>query len=1730
MLNWRLAIGVFEYRMKKVLILFIFIFLSKLGYGQFVTLNDSLESFGGQVAALLENTKNVEAAIFGQEFDALWPASFSATQQKQIAEIAIYIQERKMPSIPYHRDFFGALTLCVNVAGVSGSKMDNLLNMLSQSLEYNSNRNFARELVNLRIFFEHNALHRSGFNSLYALNADFDFEYIGVAVAPTFEEKLIDESKKKQQDTEPEEDGWGDEDDGWGSEDSWGNDTDEQWSESKDPWEDDAKGWAVDEDEDVTESGILSFDALGAVNLPPKEGAVIHFTGVDLIFATGYDSTGIMGTSGTFLLDNYLFVGEGGKFDWSSAGKSPDELYATLQTYSFNTRNPYIEAGNVSLAYPEMLDKEVKGFFEFKSVKHDSIVEIRYPKFISYDSNVKLRNIGDANLIYTGGMAIEGNKILGASTYGRESSLEYKDEEGRKFRIVSKLYDFGDSVITAHNSKVAIYQGRDSITHPSVKARYYTNTKRFAAIKDKNGYNLRPFNASLYNMSIEADAIDWDLNSDSLNISILNARSLLPAYFKSAEYYDAEEIKELTGVYNFNPLLVAYSYGAEMKSREFYVSNLIADTKLNEKAVKGAMLHLLYLDFIEYDETGGRIYLKDKALHFVRSKNNKKDFDDLIIPSLSVNGPNATLHLDSDELTVRGIDKFYISEILDVYIFPKNNEIRLLRNRDFKFDGQLFAGNFEFAGRNFTFRYDSFLIDLVNIDSIKFYIDGEGLYEKRQVDNKLVSLEASGDESINLATNNSTSGTLYINRPDNKSGRKIFPQYPIFDADRGAIVYFDEESTLGGAYDKSVYFIVPPFAIDSLSSSDPATIGFEGTFVTGGILPEFKQRLKIMPDNSLGFEHVLPQEGFELYGGPGRIYNQVTLDKNGIVGSGKIDYLSSSSYSDKYIFYLDSMLAEGTNFKLKQGDLNGISYPDIYADNYEMTWMPEQDHMYVRNKLDSFKLYNNTAYFDGEIDLGKTGVYGSGKMATRGFESQSDEFTFSEYDLIAKHSIFKLESDNPEKPLLAGDDIRLEFDFSRDVADISPEIEGMAALNFPYAQIKTSISKAQWNLQEQKVYMTKPPDVDIENSYFYATRKELDSLAFNAEAAEYDLQTSQLKVSGIPYIIVADAMITPENNEVLILENAQIGELYNTTIVIDTLNEYHRLINGTIQIHSRVNFSGDATYQFVNTLKDTFNIKFGKFDLWQDENLRNDPLQTVASGIINENDRLRISEGMFYKGDVTMYARNKALELEGYVQFDFKSRSDYNTWVRYSSMDEETQDVMFNFNTAVTEDGNSLNAGLHFGTMNEELYATFAEEKKLDSDEDFFTADGIVSFNAEKNMFMVEDTTKTNGGKFSGKIFGYDDSTGAIEFEGPLNFVESTENATLTASGFGGGNINDGRYQVNSLLKFEYKLPEPALTIMAADLFEVLENFGAPEAENDPDAFLYKVSELIGERATQEYDKRNQESYLPIAAFTPKMAGTMVFSKAMMKWSPEHRAWYSDDKVGLSNILKYDINALIDGFIEIKRSSERGTIMNIFIQASSDCWYFFGFEDNRLMIYSSNDQFVDAIATKSNINKAGFGEYVFVDAGLQDVLKFVDRFRLNYLGITEPFEITMPVEEVSEVLDLLQIPVDNTEDGGVLEIPEDNTDNLDVLEIPVDNTEDLDILEIPVDNSENPDVPDTPVDSTEDAGIQPQEVEEKTEEKPEVPEEPVAEPMTEEDLLKPADKKVEEEEEDDEGF
>src|SRR5690606_28500376 len=347
-------------------------------------------------------------------------------------------------------------------------------------------------------------------------------------------------------------------------------------------------------------------------------------------------------------------------------------------------------------------------------------------------------------------------------------------------------------------------------------------------------------------------------------------------------------------------------------------------------------------------------------------------------------------------------------------------------------------------------------------------------------------------------------------------------------------------------------------------------------------------------------------------------------------------------------------------------------------------------------------------------------------------------------------------------------------------ADISPEVEGVAAINFPYAQVKTSIPNARYNLDTKKIVMSKSPNVAIENSYFYTTREELDSLAFNAESAEYDLTTQQLKVSGIPHIVVADAMITPENNEVLILENAKIGTLKNTTIVLDTLNAYHRLTNGVVDIISRKEFTGYATYQYINALQDTFAIKLTDFHLEPVEqvlasrrakNYEPGVMQTVARGVVREEDLLVLGAGMFYKGDMTMYARRPALELNGYVKLDIKNIEGYKGWIAYSQTGDET-DVTIDFDNAVNDQGEKVEAGLNF-SLDNSLYITFLNNKKDLGDESLFTPSGKLFYDTESKEYKIEDAGKASGEMLAGKVFAYNDENQHIRFEGPVNLVRS---------------------------------------------------------------------------------------------------------------------------------------------------------------------------------------------------------------------------------------------------------------------------------------------------------------------------------------------------------------------
>ncbi|MBR9997697.1 MAG: hypothetical protein KFF73_01940, partial [Cyclobacteriaceae bacterium] len=1577
-------------RIIKIICLFGGLAVSGTGLGQIPDSLPQRNDMVGEILVDINRTKIAPAMEMGLDFASYWDSGGLSSQQKnQIENIYHSMLERKMPADPYLLYFIGTISLAGGNELIQLSAMTRILEMTGLVLKNEGSEDVRNYFRNLNAFLAHKSLHYSNGFKLLVDNIDFDFDYVASGIIDKIpEETVTPEPEKPEDDQSGEGDSSGLED--W-DEDSW----ESPQISSSDPgsWE---TSWdsASDADDQTTADGnwinVPGTDNAGNdksliesivdVPVPEEKGPVIRFKSTDLIFLTHYDTISLESAKGFFSLTDGLFVGDGGTFNWSSVGLNSRNVFCKLGKYAFETTKPELISTKSRLTFSDKIDAPVEGTFAYRSIKRRPGVKSTYPRFTSYDHKIRVYYPGDKNLIFRGGFSLSGDQVFSNSLLKKNSILEVQDETGILFRALSPKFGLSDSLITSKNAAIKIYHGRDSISHPEVELRYDPDKRELLVYRNEGVYRITPYRISYFDMDVAADMINWDLDEDSLDISISSARNIVPAYFESNDFFNKNDMKSLAGIYDFHPLIMVVQYARKIRSKNFNVFDMAQELRQNEKEVNASMVGIMQNGFIEYNSQTSQIFVKEKAFHYVDANRFQKDYDDLRIKSLSPMLPNATIRLDDKEMTIRGIERFNVSETLGVFIFPKNSEITVLKDRDLKFNGQLYAGNFEFIGQEFLFKYDSFYVDLSQIDSIRFYIDDMETGQKKMVDNKLIAtLDSAKEKSMSglAQTFDGSSGRLYINRPDNKSGQKIYPTYPKFNAAQGAIVYFDNKEVLDGAYDQSIYFIIPPFEIDSLSGSDPASIGFDGIFVAEGMLPSFQETLHIMDDNSLGFKHTIPAKGYELFSGNGKIYDTLRLDHHGLTASGTIEYMTASLESDKFTFYIDSLTGSGKDFLMTKGVMDGGSFPDAYVNDFRLKWFPKKDSMYITNIEHPFNLYDSSATLDGTFVVNSAGGFGQGTLLTRGALASSEEFSFNESRFGAHHATFEISSDNQDKPALSGEDIRLDFNLIENFADIGPEIEGMAAINFPYAQFKTSISNARWYLDDRTVVMNKPDDVDIHNSYFYATREELDSLSFNASRAVYNMDKLELLVSGIPYIKVADAKITPENNEVLILENARIGTLYNTAIVIDTLYEFHKLYDGTIDIVSRNEFTGTATYQFVNAVSDTFALKIDEF-LLVPENARGrqNILHTQARGYVTEDNGVVISPGLVYKGEAIMYAPDPAFKLNGYVKLQYRSNPLEDLWIRYESSETETQNVEFDFDLARTEDDQKITAGLHYDE-HDALYATYVNDKKSFMDKDFFIPKGILTFDPDSSVYRIEDTLKVSGQSFSGRIFNLNVNTSDILFEGPVNFNVISKDFELNGAVIGKGNIEKNVYGINAFLTMNFDLPSQALLAMSQDMLEVIDMLGIPVGYGDDSETLYKLAEIIGERPTVDYEKKSLLEYTPMVDISPQLLKTIVIPKINLTWTPEHKAWYNTGKIALSNIMRVDVNALVDGFLEIKKN-ENGDVINLFLQFSPGSWYFFNFEENRIITASSNDAYIDAIAGKTNALKADFGDYFYL--------------------------------------------------------------------------------------------------------------------------------------------------------
>ncbi|MFB0925498.1 MAG: hypothetical protein QMB65_09485 [Vicingaceae bacterium] len=284
--------------------------------------------------------------------------------------------------------------------------------------------------------------------------------------------------------------------------------------------------------------------------------------------------------------------------------------------------------------------------------------------------------------------------------------------------------------------------------------------------------------------------------------------------------------------------------------------------------------------------------MKDRLTAWVKASGGNVDYDVIGFLSNMKGESNATLSLLNYDLFMKGINSVNVSDSQEVIIYPSRREITLKKNRDFDFSGAIQAGRFDIMGQNFSFKYDEFKIDMPNVDSLRIYAE-DGRIDKHG--DPVVSPVKTVIEKI--------TGNLLIDKPNNKSGVKLADEYPILNSDRDSYVFYNKRSIQGGVYKKDdFYFHLEPFTIDSLDNFDNDQLKFKGTMLSAGIFPDFEETLTLQPDHSLGFVRTTPKDGYPMYAGKGTFNDTIKMSNDGLRGSGDLEYITSTTYSDDFVF------------------------------------------------------------------------------------------------------------------------------------------------------------------------------------------------------------------------------------------------------------------------------------------------------------------------------------------------------------------------------------------------------------------------------------------------------------------------------------------------------------------------------------------------------------------------------------------------------------------------------------------------------------------------------------------------------------------------------------------------------------------------------------------------------------------------------------------------------------
>lgn len=1318
---------------------------------------------------------------------------------------------------------------------------------------------------------------------------------------------------------------------------------------------------ALVQDSILHEGNAFSWGATGqpvAVRTEPE--LALEFQGVDLECRRPGDSILIFNTSGRYYPLRFAWEGRGGEVRWLRSGFEPSAVHAQLGAYRIDMTKTAYTADSAIFTNTDYFDRPVQGRLEDKLTKTGERPDVFYPEFHTYGTDYTVKS-HFPGVEFRGGCIMQGSQLIGVGTQERPVRFQMERNDTLFIKLRTLRMAFRPTMMVADNAEVTIYLKGDSLYHNGLRFEYYDPEKvvrlRGTSIKTTHA----PLYSSYHKMLIYFDELSWKVGSDKLIFGPQYGSTLGQAYFQSDAYFKAEPFDRLMGMSYEHPLLELEEISKWYGGRTIPIRLVAERMHRPLTTVRRLLMDLSVQGYLLYDIEAQEITLLDRMFRSIQAKFKEVDYDAIEFSSqVGKDQANAVLDLNNADLDVYSVPRVSVSDSQNVNIIPRGRYVKLQKDRDFQFDGVVNVGLFTFMGDSMHFDYEHYTIDLTKVDSA---------YLRFQLDD---SAAADGSRATALVRSKleELTGFIYIDEPNNKAGLRRNEGYPLFKSTKPSKVYYNNTAGGNPSYAKEkLSFQVDTFTFHNMFRIGRKDISFPGRLEADSLLDAFRDTLVLCPDTSLGFVHPTPPEGIPLYNGKARFYENLMLSGSGLRGDGKLTFLNSTTRSHDFVFHPDSMVAKSTEFSIAGTKSVDANYPDVYGGVHNIRWVPADGEFHASRGQQGFSLYDSAAAFQGDITYTAQSLLGSGTVGMRKANMTSDHFVFENRAWHSDSMGIRFFVELDKATAFSADRVRGEVDYdsrSGEFGSISSAVVGnMDALGYQCLadtifwpidgdEIRLTTTGVQQLVDSGKFKFPRGYMLDSvpQGSIFYSVVPQEDSLYFAAPQATYLFTDPYLKADGVREILVADAMIYPDNFYVGVKSKERMLPLHNATLYFDKANLTHHIYAADLMVYGGYSYAGKGRIDYqsdwptpqVLTL-DTIMVRG-----------QGPEATSHAFSQVDSAAGFHLSQRFSFEGRVEVDSHEPLFLFNGAAKPLYECYKFSAAPLRFSSR-LQADSLMIPYGPKPRSSKDSvIVSGLMLSYVSTSPYGAFVSNRRSRMDESLVEPVGKLTYNAQRGRFQLADSAKFAHADTVLPLIELDPTECRLFTSGPVRLPFDLGQVHVNTTLSGTYDARDSSVNARAFIDFDFLFLDDALKMLAADI-------QAREELTPLDEKLPSYQDGLRWRLSPEAFKKTKEQ---IDLFglckepVGKLKTTISLGDVQLRWDRATRSYVSMGALGVTSIGGTYINKRVKGFLEFyKRVS--GDYFILYLELSPGEFYLFHFTGETMYTVSSNSLYLAAI-------------------------------------------------------------------------------------------------------------------------------------------------------------------------